>query len=279
VWALDPVSLKWHLVGSYEASLGDRHGQAPAYDPVADRVLVLNSAGETWAFDYAGNEWENREPLRAPTGRAGHRMVYDRQSERMILFGGFRGQAIDDPPLSDTWAYEFETNEWEEMRPDLSPPARMYHAMAYDSESDRVILWGGRKLEPLEDNSVWAYDFESDEWTPTETLGGPPVPLGYPIMVYLEASDRMFVFGGIDLEDPFEGDLHNGSWILDFDANLWTFLTPASPPPPVAIHSATYDPESGVVFVFGGEREDPYSNVTNNELWTYDPTSATWLLR
>jgi hypothetical protein len=206
-------------------------------------------------------------------------MAYDRQSERMILFGGFRGKAIDDPPLSDTWAYDFEENRWEQMRPSVSPPPRMYHAMAYDSESDRVILWGGRKLAPLEDNSVWAYDIDSDTWTEFESSDGPEVSLAYPTMVYLEALDRMFVFGGVDLEAPFEGDLSGRSWFFDFNATQWTSLSPAIRPPPVAIHSAACDPATGLVFVFGGERGTPYSNVTHNELWVYDPNLDSWRRR
>jgi N-acetylneuraminic acid mutarotase len=152
----------------------------------------------------------------------------------------------------------------------------MYHAMEYDSESDRVILWGGRKLEPLEDNSVWAFDYDSDTWTEWETSGGPAGALGYPTMVYLESLDRMFVFGGVDLEAPFEGDLSDQSWFFDFNINQWTSLSPTNRPRPVAIHSAACDPASGLIFVFGGERGTPYSNDTNDELWSYDPALGSW---
>jgi glyoxylase-like metal-dependent hydrolase (beta-lactamase superfamily II) len=51
------------------------------------------------------------------------------------------------------------------------PAGRGYHAMAYDSESDRVILHGGGGVfekERLEDyvlNQTWAYDLDTDAWT------------------------------------------------------------------------------------------------------------------
>ena len=37
-----------------------------------------------------------------------------------------------------------QSGEWVNMDPDASPSARWSHAMAYDSESDRIVLFGGR---------------------------------------------------------------------------------------------------------------------------------------
>jgi hypothetical protein len=39
-----------------------------------------------------------------------------------------------------TWAYDFDTNIWTQMAPEVSPPGMNYHPMAYDVEADRVIL-------------------------------------------------------------------------------------------------------------------------------------------
>ena len=68
-------------------------------------------------------------------------MAYDAESDRVILFGG------DSRPIQfhqgDTWAYDLDTNSWTDMNPATSPAERALPAMAYDPQSDRVILFGG----------------------------------------------------------------------------------------------------------------------------------------
>jgi len=51
---------------------------------------------------------------------------------------GDRGGIMDNPHPGILAA-----NNWTNMNPSTYPGARQYHAMAYDSESDRVILFGG----------------------------------------------------------------------------------------------------------------------------------------
>jgi N-acetylneuraminic acid mutarotase len=276
VWSLDLGSGGWNQVATYEPSPLDGEAQAPAYDAQSDRVVVLNTMGETWAYEHASGTWTNMSPHTAPSRRAGQRMAYDAQSDRLILFGGFKATSLDDPALDETWAYDFDSNRWTLMDPEVSPPARMYHVMEYDPVADRIVLWGGRRLEPLEDNSVWAYDYESNTWTEHVTSGGPEKPLAYPSMVYLEALGQMFVFGGADLDSTFVGDLTNQSWLYDLESNTWRGLNAANTPPPIYLHAAAYDRMDGQVVVFGGERERPYSNVTNGETWVYDPVSKSW---
>jgi N-acetylneuraminic acid mutarotase len=237
---------------------------------------VLNTAGETWAYNHASRQWTNMAPERAPSRRAGHRIAYDAQSDRLILFGGFRAESLNDPAFDDTWAYDFDSNQWTLMKPEVSPSARMYHSMEYDPVTDRIVLWGGRRLQPLDDTSVWAYDYESDSWTEHETNGGPEVCLGYPTMVYLEDLARMFLFGGVALDSTFVGDLTDQSWLYDLASNAWLEVNSTNAPPPIYLHAAAYDRRLGQVVVFGGEREKPYSNVTNGETWVYDPESNSW---
>jgi N-acetylneuraminic acid mutarotase len=106
-----------------------------------------------------------------PPGLGYHAMVYDAESKRIILFGGQMGDTAGHPEVftsSETWAYDPARNLWRKMEPKLSPPAMAAHAMAYDNESDRMILYGGGGIydqEKLEDyvlDQTWAYDFNSN---------------------------------------------------------------------------------------------------------------------
>lgn len=55
----------------------------------------------------------------------------DAESDRLILFAGGSPWFM----YGDTWAYDYDTDTWEEMSPDNSPSPRAMYATAYDAES------------------------------------------------------------------------------------------------------------------------------------------------
>jgi hypothetical protein len=79
-------------------------------------------------------------PAERPGAGNFHGKAYDAESDRVILFGG---ADLHDRPFGDTWAYDFESDNWARMSPALSPPARYYHGMTYDAANDRVLVFGG----------------------------------------------------------------------------------------------------------------------------------------
>jgi N-acetylneuraminic acid mutarotase len=276
IWAYDIVSNTWEKVGVYDACPMKGSAQAPAYDSESDRVIVLNTEGETWAYQYDKRLWERRNPSRTPKTRAGHRMVYDSESDRLILFGGFEAKDVNSPVYGETWAYDFNSDTWTLMEPELSPPKRMYHGMAYDSESDRVIVWGGRLLERLDDNSVWSYDFNTDTWTQHKSPDAPQPELTYPGMVYRSASDRMIIFGGAEVITPFDCEVTRQTWTYEFNSNTWSRMAPESTPPSMGIHAMAYDIQNDKIMVFGGEVDRLYSDHILGETWIYDPKNCIW---
>src|SRR2546421_10262771 len=113
----------------------------------------------------------------APPARAFHAMAYDSQSDRVILFSGAYPAGNTTALLNDTWAYDFNTNTWANMNPGNAPPARAFQAMAYDSQSDRVILFSGVDLAgntTILLNDTWAYDFNANTWTNMTAGHAPP---------------------------------------------------------------------------------------------------------
>ena len=156
----DVVNRSWERVGDFEP--GDVIGAA--YDASSNRVITLNFEGETWAFDPSERNWERRNPADGPSGRCGHGMVYDSQSDRTILFGGFGCTSVDDPMLNDTWSYSYNSDSWTQHANESAPPPRMYHSMVYHGDTDRTVVWGGR----VEDSRVWTYDLEANIWVSLE---------------------------------------------------------------------------------------------------------------
>jgi N-acetylneuraminic acid mutarotase len=220
-----------------------------AYDAESDRVILFLGAmsetgdyfdlapwSETWVYDFDTDTWTNMEPVETPYGLRGPRMVYDAESDRMILFGGWEvGNSTKGGAFEEVWAYDYNTNTWTKMDPKVSPPGRNYHAMAYDAESDRVILWGGDGPVPVDVRSVWAYDYNADLWEELESrsfdynsntwaqLSDSPMPgdLLYHAMVYIGKSDRIIIYGGGPNLDFHKDNI----WVYDLNTSTWTDVT------------------------------------------------------
>jgi len=95
----------------------------------------------------------DRLDISGPPKRMNHAIAYDRQSDRVILFGGSDSR---DSPYGDTWAFDPLTETWEEMAPPGSPQPSTSHDLVYHEASDRVVYIGN--------DGVWAYDYEADDW-------------------------------------------------------------------------------------------------------------------
>jgi N-acetylneuraminic acid mutarotase len=176
VWAFSTSDQSWESLGPSEPSdVGD-----PAFDAESGRFVMLAADGETWAYDPVARDWEQRNPATSPSSRCGERTVYDAESDRVVLFGGFACTSSSDPGLDDTWTYDYNADTWEQQTPDSSPPGRMFHDMVYDEAADRTVLWGGR----VEDVRVWLYDVDGGTWTSQPRRGGPEQMRAYHAMSY-----------------------------------------------------------------------------------------------
>lgn len=185
-------------------------GEGPlAYDIQSDRAILFLGAifstgeipggepSETWAYDFDTDTWTNVEPSTAPPPLLGARMVYDGESDRMILFGGLDAIAFATGGgivyTNKTWAYDFDSNTWTQMAPEVSPPGVNYQPMAYDAGADRVILIGSNASEITDD--TWVYDYNTDTWEARQTAESPK-HRDYSAMVYAAGTGQTILFGG-----------------------------------------------------------------------------------
>jgi hypothetical protein len=96
----------------------------------------------TWAYSLDNNTWKILSS--PPVGSTwGHALVYDSKDDRVILSGGYCYQPANSQIFNYTLAYNGSANSWIDLNPPTNPGKRSGHALAYDSESDRVILFGG----------------------------------------------------------------------------------------------------------------------------------------
>jgi hypothetical protein len=277
VWEYDIKDKKWKLSGEYGACHDSvQEAQSACYDSESNVVIVLNTSGETWAFYAESRKWKHMLPENPPPARCGHMMTYDSHSDRIVLFGGFRCSKVDDPPMNDTWTYNYNSNKWMNMNPANYPPARMYACMVFNNNSNKVVLWGGRCLEPLTDNSLWEYDVRNNRWEQFIHHSQPDKSYAYPAGIYDSSSDVMYIFGGSILKSPFSGQQVNELWMYDFNTMFWEKIGLENLPPPVTIHSMVLNPKIREAIVFGGEINGMYSNELLQGTWKFNLQSFRW---
>jgi len=152
-------------------SVGDvpytRNGHAMAfYNDGETKVALLfggfyyngsnHYLGELWQLKWQGKwGWEVITPSseEKPEPRRGHRMVYDSEREKAIMFGGYDGSGS----RSDVWEIYIDKNSgqwvWNEITPaecliidpdpQKCPAGRQGNSMVYDIKGERIVIYGG----------------------------------------------------------------------------------------------------------------------------------------
>ena len=162
-WELDVASGIWtNVTPASGPNPSPRFGHAMEYDP-ENRVTVLfggdtgtSRSDETWTWD--GTAWTQELPAIAPTARYGHKMAFDTAFHRIVLFGG--AEVPGGSLKNDTWSWNGAT--WLEDVHTPTPSARFRHGMAYDSDSNQVVLFGGlANGQPVVEDIPFTWQWQS----------------------------------------------------------------------------------------------------------------------
>jgi FlgD Ig-like domain/Galactose oxidase, central domain len=148
VWALNLAgSPSWEELQPSDARPRARAQHAAIYDATRGRMIIFGGTNGTrrndvWSLDLDSTaSWV---PLVAegspPTARVGHTAVHDVGRNRMVVFGGYDGDE-----RSDVWGLTLAAlPKWNELSPAGAPPtSRLDHAAVYDSDSQRMVAFGG----------------------------------------------------------------------------------------------------------------------------------------
>lgn len=234
-WALDP------LTGEAQNMQPDKQppdtmlsfylfGAPLAYDSESDRLILFGGAeqpgvlySDTWAYDYNSNTWTNMQPENAPSERAFHSMVYDIESDRVILWGGSQEGGQDNA----IWAYDYNTNTWESLD-NIGGPEHHWErfGMIYHPPSDRVYLYTGFSEESgfqeefFFEPATWAYDYNTNAWEEIITETNPGRRTMYS-MAYDERADKVILFSG-EPTSKYAADMTTSVWLFDPVSMQWT---------------------------------------------------------
>ncbi len=253
-WAYDLNSDTW----IQKSSSTPRRIHGMVYDSESDRIVVYGGYGtsylsDTWEYDLNNDIWVEKFPSTDPSVRGSFGMAYDSESDRVVLFGGFNGSTYFD----DTWTYDLNSNTWDQKFPSNHPTERYYPGMVYDSESDRIVLFGGYDGGYLDD--TWEYDLNSNTWVVKSPSTHPSVRRYFGI-AYDSESDRIVLFGGDD------GSNLNDTWEYDLNSDTWAQKFPSTHPSERRYQVMAYDSASDRIVLFGGGANGSFFSDT----WEYD---------
>jgi uncharacterized repeat protein (TIGR01451 family) len=242
-----------------------------AYDSTNNKVVLFGGTGckdETWEYDTASHTWYGPyKPTPRPSARRNFAMDYDSTNNKVVLFGGRNLPAGD--RNNETWEYDTATHTWAgPFTPSHRPSARQFHAMTFDSENDRIVMFGGY-IHPydLYDDETWEYDSSTHTWY------GPFMPTPHPIeryghgMAYDSANDKVILFGG-SRKSTYKNDI----WEYDTATHTWAgpYLPSYRPSGRIQVDIA-YNSALDRIVMFGG-----WDMSFPDGTWEYDTTNRTW---
>src|SRR5262250_101257 len=260
-------------------TMGNASTTVTAYDP-AMKMLTLAAplsgarrwasylfsppnTGATFSYSPGTKSWG------APTGsqpdtRLSPAMAYSTRGAALVMFGG--------QGLGDTWALDAKAKSWKQMmagQAAASPPglAGLSSAMAYDSDDDAFVLFGGCLcMDGVGPSSgdTWVYRLSTNTWTKVTPAVSPPPRQGHNL-VYDSGNKRVVLFGGVD---PMTGTYFNDLWIYSFTANTWTMVFPVSSPPARRVAAMVYDQVQQRTILYGGEGIRHNAPVALTDVWS-----------
>jgi hypothetical protein len=250
---------KWSLLTTN--SPPPRTFPALTYDPARKKILLFGGnrvlfgkdakdyefLDDFWGFD--GSRW-TQIAVPVPGGRAEASLVFDRQRQKAVLFGGYRIENGEMKRLSDTW--EWDGNSWTKIAEGLPSP-RSGAALVYDTKRKKVVLFGGG-IKSGGGGETW--EFDSQGWR--EIQSAKTEPRYNAAMAYDESRNKIVRFGGWDGSKRV-----SETWELDNQA--WVKLNIESPE--ARNHTVmVYDQTKRKIILFGGHNGD----LVFGDTWEFD---------
>jgi len=198
---------------------------------------------ELWGWN--GKQWVlipcsgPKPPARELSGA-----VYDSRRKRIVLYGGAAVKPRHGS-LGDLW--EWDGARWHEIKVNgPAPGPRDHHAMAYDEERGRAVLFSGGRNGETRYSDTWEWD--GSTWTKAAATEVPGGGGAHNTMVYDSVRKRVILFAGME----HSGRSHSETW--SWDGKIWTRLAVEAEiaPPRRYRHRAGFNDSSGDLVVFGG---------------------------
>lgn len=195
-------------------------------------------------------------PTIIPSSRLDHKMVFDRNREKIILFGGremdfsipYVTSVASSRHMNETW--EYDQCGWTRIETIHSPPNLDDFDIVYDSVRNVAILFGQYTPidNPESDSLSMMWEYDGHDWRQMTEIKDLPYPRIFSEMVFNLTLDQIVLFGGFSLFGQEWVDWQWETWVLENEK--WREIT----------DEITYEyipPREFPIMVF-----DEYRNVT-----------------
>ncbi len=116
VWTYDYNTNTWQAFEHQNDGPSVRDYNILAYDEAADKIITYGGYpwgnDETWAYDLNTDTWQQMLPATNPGPLSVYSMVYVRDINKTILFGGAEEYYAYWQFKTDTWSYDLGANTW-----------------------------------------------------------------------------------------------------------------------------------------------------------------------
>lgn len=270
-WFYYPAENRWEQLTASRLTPPPREDHVLVYDPLRHKAILHggedgDTSNELWELDLATSQWEDRTDDQVPF-LEDHSAVYAGAHKGIFVFGG---QNENNPILSDIWFLDLDPQSaefyrWHKVLPedDKAPSGRVDQAMMYDPKEDRLLIYGGwDKGEDEFTNETWEFRLDEKSWKRLMPRKKRPFPSARRHLgaAFDQKNRRWVIFGGMG-----EGATLNDIWAFDLDEDTWQNLSPG--PAPRLDHVCFYDPESGAVYLYGGDEGNPDTSVKLHDVW------------
>lgn len=246
-WAYDIAANAWSQLTTQGDTPPLRYCHCAAFLPTTRQVLIaggrdaMANVNTAYTLDLATLTWTQVQGP-TPAGAIGCTAQWMPSLGKAIVFGGDGPQGVN----ARTWAFDPATRAFTELAVPSMPAARRDAMHAYDSQLDRLILFGGAR----QIRSAYLDDlafFNGTTWANPTPQGTHPSPRRYGASGMDEVHGRWLLFGGTNDLDDF-GDL----WVIDPVLVEFTRADVAGSPAARAFTASGVDAPSGTLYLFGG---------------------------
>jgi hypothetical protein len=268
--ALAPLADTWEWDGTNwaqrlpAASPPSRQNSGLAYDLARGCTSLFAGQNQNGVLDdtwnWNGSNW-TQQPAPNLLPRDNAALVYDPIRARTVLFGGSNAAGLPTVPFADTW--EWDGTHWFQQTPATSPTPRALHAMAFDSQRGRTLLFGGFDGNVTRFGDTWQWD--GSLWTQLAPATSPPARSAH-ALAFDSVRDRVVLFGGAS---GVSGSVLGDTW--EWDGANWMQRVPAQSPPARHMAALAFDRARGRTVLFGGTD----NGLLFADTWKWDGTN--WL--
>jgi hypothetical protein len=226
--------------------------------------------------------WERVDASLPPAARYAASMVYDEAARNVVMFGGEGNNG----KFNETWIWDGTYQTWEEIddQPESDIPVkRKAAAMAYDPNSQKVLLFGGEGSSGVL-GDTWLWNGLDAQWEPVNGLSTAPSARGGAQLAY--DGEQLVLFGGYTGSGSSKTPLGD-TWL--WNGTAWTEVQPDQSPPAAHSGQMAYDGRTAVLY--GGNSgpiTQTYQSTGSSKtevithdagsplLWKWDRSAQSW---